>query len=91
MNRDIRDYLVKWQERNPNYLDPIRGRWTPTSSDKSLRWKGNMLNDTREAHDAGTDTLQAAEAELAGFSNIGEEGENVDDFLEPGDLVALHS
>lgn len=59
--------------------------------DPSIPWKGNMLNDTREAHDTGSDALHATEDDLADFSNLGDEGEGVGDFLEPGDLVALSS
>lgn len=50
-----------------------------------------MLNDTREAHDAGSDALHATEDDLSDFTNLGDEGEGVGDFLEPGDLVALSS
>lgn len=86
-NRDIRDYLVKWQKQNPNLLDPVREPEDATSS----RWRGNMLNDNREADGASIDELQSSDAEPVDFSNIGDEGEGIDEFLEPGDLVALHS
>lgn len=89
-NKNIRDYLVKWQEKNPNILDPIRGPGTATD-DPSKPWKGNMLNDNREAHDAGSDALRASEEELSDFANIGDEGGNMHEYLEPGDLVALAS
>lgn len=84
-NRDIRDYLVKWQKRNPNVLDPVR-----EPEDMSSQWRGNMLNDNREADGASIDELHS-EAEAVDFPNIGDEGEGIDEFLEPGDLVALYS
>lgn len=56
-----------------------------------MPWKGNMLNDSREAHDAGSDSLQATDNDLSDFANIADEGEGIDEFLEPGDLVALTS
>lgn len=87
-NKNIREYLIKWQAIRPNILDPIR---EPDMHDPSIPWKGNMLNDTREAHDTGSDALHATEDDLADFSNLGDEGEGVGDFLEPGDLVALSS
>ncbi|ODM18242.1 hypothetical protein SI65_06113 [Aspergillus cristatus] len=84
-NRDIRDYLVKWQKRTPNVLDPVR-----EPENMSSQWRGNMLNDNREADGASIDELHS-EAEAVDFPNIGDEGEGIDEFLEPGDLVALHS
>lgn len=50
-----------------------------------------MLNDNREADGASIDELQSSDAEPVDFSSIGDEGEGIDEFLEPGDLVALHS
>lgn len=50
-----------------------------------------MLNDNREAHDAGSDALRASEEELSDFANIGDEGGNMHEYLKPGDLVALAS
>lgn len=50
-----------------------------------------MLNDNREAHDAGSDALRSSEEELSDFANIGDEGGNMHEYLEPGDLVALAS
>jgi len=49
-----------------------------------------MLNDNREADGASIDELHS-EAEAVDFPNIGDEGEGIDEFLEPGDLVALYS
>ena len=48
-----------------------------------------MMNAETESHDVGRDALRAADQEVGGFDNLAEEGESVDDFLEPGDLVAL--
>lgn len=87
-NKDIREYLIKWQETHPNVLDPIRELG---DYDSSVPWKGNMLNDSREAHDSGSDALHSTEDDLSDFANLGDEGEGVGDFLEPGDLVALSS
>ena len=50
-----------------------------------------MLNDYREAHDAGSDALRETDEDVSDFENIAEEGEGMHDFLEPGDLVALSS
>lgn len=48
-----------------------------------------MLNDSKEAFDAGSDVLREADEEMLDFHNIGDEGEGIDEFLQPGDLVAL--
>ncbi|KAF4216638.1 hypothetical protein CNMCM8980_006503 [Aspergillus fumigatiaffinis] len=88
-NKDIRNYLRKWQETHPNILDPVRGPGTASTLDPSAPWVGNMLNDSKEAFDAGSDVLREADEESLEFHNIGDEGEGVDEFLQPGDLVAL--
>ncbi|KAB8278111.1 hypothetical protein BDV30DRAFT_204141 [Aspergillus minisclerotigenes] len=90
-NKDIREYLRKWQESHPNPLDPVRGPGTSNTLDASAPWVGNMLNDYREAHDAGSDALRETDEDVSDFENIAEEGEGMHDFLEPGDLVALSS
>ncbi|KAL2010929.1 hypothetical protein VTN00DRAFT_3647 [Thermoascus crustaceus] len=90
--KDIREYLRKWQARQPNVMDPVRGPGTSNpSTDPSLPWVGNMLNDNREAHDAGSDTLRVTDEDTSEFSNLADEGEDINAFLEPGDLVALSS
>jgi hypothetical protein len=50
-----------------------------------------MLNDSKEVFDAGSDGLREADEEMLEFHNIGDEGEGIDEFLQPGDLVALSS
>jgi hypothetical protein len=47
-----------------------------------------MLNDNREARDAGSDALRAADDSLE-FTNSADEGEGLHQYLEPGDLVAM--
>lgn len=59
--------------------------------DPSAPWVGNMLNDSKEVFDAGSDGLREADEEMLEFHNIGDEGEGIDEFLQPGDLVALSS
>lgn len=88
-NKDIRNYLRKWQETHPNILDPVRGPGTASTSDPSAPWVGNMLNDGMEPFDAGSDVVREADEESLEFHNIGDEGEGVNEFLQPGDLVAL--
>ncbi|GES57709.1 mitochondrial exoribonuclease Cyt-4 [Aspergillus terreus] len=90
-NKDIREYLRKWQQTHPSQLDPVRGPGTSNELDATAPWVGNMLNDNREAHDAGSDTLRAADEDVSDFANTADEGEGIHDFLEPGDLVALSS
>ncbi|KAL4897510.1 hypothetical protein BDV59DRAFT_45809 [Aspergillus ambiguus] len=90
-NKDIRQYLRKWQQSHPSRLDPVRGPGTLNELDATAPWVGNMLNDNREAHDAGSDTLRAADEDVSDFANTADEGEGIHDFLEPGDLVALSS
>ena len=87
--KDVREYLRKWQETHINDLDPVRGPGTthPSTSDP---WVGNMLNDTREALDSGSDLLRTTDTNHSEFSHI-EEDEDAHDFLEPGDLVSLYS
>ncbi|KAF9895230.1 hypothetical protein FE257_000132 [Aspergillus nanangensis] len=88
-NKDIREYLRKWQRTHSNSLDPVRGPGTPNELDPNAPWIGNMLNDNREAYDAGSDTMRSADEDVAEFSHDADDGEGIHDFLEPGDLVAL--
>ncbi|KAF5866725.1 hypothetical protein ETB97_009882 [Aspergillus alliaceus] len=90
-NKDIREYLRKWQESHPNILDPVRGPGTTNTLDASAPWIGNMLNDHREAFDAGSDALRETDEDVSDFENLANEGEGMHEFLEPGDLVALSS
>ncbi|XRM43444.1 3'-5' RNA exonuclease complex component [Aspergillus tubingensis] len=87
-HKDIRTYLRKWQQSHSNDLDPVRGPGTSNSLDASAPWVGNMLNDNREARDAGSDALRAADDSLE-FTNSADEGEGLNQYLEPGDLVAM--
>ncbi|KAE8353855.1 hypothetical protein BDV28DRAFT_132402 [Aspergillus coremiiformis] len=89
--KDIRQYLRQWQENHPNIMDPVRGPGTSNTLDASAPWVGNMLNDYREAPDAGSDALREADEDVSDFANIAEEGEGTHEFLEPGDLVSLSS
>ena len=50
-----------------------------------------MLNDGRETFDLGSEQLRATDEDRSGFSDVGDEGGEVHDFLEPGDLVSLYS
>ncbi|KAE8149883.1 hypothetical protein BDV25DRAFT_120558 [Aspergillus avenaceus] len=90
-NKDIREYLRKWQGSHSNILDPVRGPGTSNEWDVSAPWVGNMMNDNREAHDVGSDALREADEDVSDFENIADEGESMNEFLEPGDLVALPS
>ncbi|KAL2824320.1 hypothetical protein BDW59DRAFT_147800 [Aspergillus cavernicola] len=86
-NRDIRQYLRKWQEASSNDLDPVHGPQT-TKPDSSRRWVGNMLNDNRETADAGGDDVRTEE-DMSDFVDPSDEGEGMHDYLMPGDLVAI--
>lgn len=59
--------------------------------DPSAPWVGNVLNDNRETFDAGSDQLRATDEDRTEFSDVGDEGEQEHDYLEPGDMVALYS
>ncbi|RAL02239.1 exoribonuclease II [Aspergillus ibericus CBS 121593] len=87
-HKDIRTYLRKWQRSQSNDMDPVRGPGTSNLLDASAPWVGNMLNDNREAHDAGSDALRAAD-DAFDFTNAADEGEGLHQYLEPGDLVAM--
>ncbi|KAL3479067.1 hypothetical protein BJX99DRAFT_222974 [Aspergillus californicus] len=86
-NRDIREYLRKWQEVNPNDLDPVRG---PNTSNENWtqRWVGNMLNDNRETRDVAGDDLRMEE-DMSDFVGRSEDETGMHHYLEPGDLVAI--
>jgi hypothetical protein len=89
--KDIRDYLRKWRERQSNDLDPVREPNVPNPPAASQPWVGNMLNDSREAYDDGSDRLRTNDEEISQFSYDAGEGDDLNAFLEPGDLVALSS
>jgi hypothetical protein len=73
-NRDIRGYLQKWQQINPNILDPVRD---PHSTDP---WVGTMLNG-RGASDEprGNNLTENHDLDQSEYSDSY--------YLEPGDLV----
>lgn len=87
--KDVREYLRKWQETHVNKLDPVRGPGT-THPSTSEPWVGNMLNDSREVMDSGSDALRSTDTDHSESSHI-EENEDAHDFLQPGDLVSLYS
>ncbi|KAI2791963.1 hypothetical protein POX_b01992 [Penicillium oxalicum] len=80
--RDIREYLRKWNETNPNILDPVREPGTAMSFEDPGQLVGNMLNG-REASDA-----LWASSELSNKDDFDTSEEFEGDHLEPGDLVA---
>lgn len=89
--KDIRDYLRKWLERQDNSADPVCGPGTTNPTKKSDSWVGNMLNDSREAYDAGGDRERAEEEDSSDLFHDMDEGHDMKAFLEPGDLVGLQS
>lgn len=72
---------------HPNLLDPVR---EPEAANSSEPWVGNMLNDSREVFDGGSDVLRITDEEHSEFSNA-VENEDVDELLRPGDLASLYS
>ncbi|PYH43621.1 exoribonuclease II [Aspergillus saccharolyticus JOP 1030-1] len=87
-HNDIRDYLQKWQDSQDNFADPVRGPGTANKMVADDPWVGNMLNDNREAYDAGADALRASE-DYSGYISRADEGASLKERLEPGDLVAM--
>lgn len=86
-NKDIHEYLRKWQAAHPNILDPVRD----PDTDSSTPWHGNMLNDNQEFFEAGSDRLRATDEDYSGFADVGDEGGSANDFLQPGDLASFYS
>lgn len=77
--RDIRDYLRKWQETNPNDIDPVKDLG-PDCTENDL-WVGNMLNG-REAGDGYWNSST--------FTNLDDMELSSDfegDHIKPGDLI----
>ncbi|KAL4975969.1 hypothetical protein BDW66DRAFT_136319 [Aspergillus desertorum] len=85
-NKDIRDYLRKWQEIKPNTLDPVRNI---ELSESSQPWTGNMFTFGSDVDDAVDDKLRLTDEDMSGFAHIADEGEGVYDYLQPGDLVVF--
>lgn len=80
IHRDIREYLRKWQDVNPNDLDPVRKTSDAQTTQLPNPTQGNMPNG-RDAADLWGDPNRPNQESL----HIEEfEGEH----LEPGDLVA---
>ncbi|KAJ5175718.1 uncharacterized protein N7482_001595 [Penicillium canariense] len=80
--RDIRQYLRKWQETNPNVLDPVREPGSAMTLENTGQWVGTMLNG-REA----SESLWAS-SQLSGKDDFDTSEEFEGDHLEPGDMVA---
>ncbi|KAL2841690.1 hypothetical protein BJY01DRAFT_217208 [Aspergillus pseudoustus] len=85
-NKDVREYLRKWQDINPNVLDPIQA---PESRKPDQMWVGNMLNDSMEAFESAGDFERMNREEAADLADFADEEESLHSYLEPGDLVAL--
>ncbi|RAH77713.1 mitochondrial exoribonuclease Cyt-4 [Aspergillus japonicus CBS 114.51] len=85
---NVRDYLQKWQDSQDNSADPVRGPGTANKMLATDAWRGNMLNDNREAMDAGFDVMRASDDD-AELLNRDDEGAGLNHYLEPGDLVAM--
>ncbi|KAL4753452.1 hypothetical protein BDW72DRAFT_169100 [Aspergillus terricola var. indicus] len=85
-NKDIRDYLRKWQEITPNTLDPVRNI---ELSESSQPWTGNMFTFGSDLDDAVDDKLRLTDEDMSGFAHIADEGEGMYDYLQPGDLVVF--
>ncbi|KAL1855069.1 3'-5' RNA exonuclease complex component [Paecilomyces lecythidis] len=83
---NIREYLRKWREKQPSSLDPVREL---DLSGRSMPWVGNMLSDSREAHDNDSDMLSITDEATTEYSRDSEEGGDMQIYLEPGDLVGL--
>lgn len=79
--RDIREYLRKWNETNPNILDPVRDLGSITSPRDPGQLVGNMLNG-REA----SESLWAS-SQLSNKDDFDTSEDFEGDHLEPGDLV----
>ncbi|KAH8692366.1 putative mitochondrial exoribonuclease Cyt-4 [Talaromyces proteolyticus] len=89
-NKDIREYLRKWQTQNINHMDPVRGPGTSNpGSPKS--WMGNMLNDSITAYDEAVERASMAVDEGSDFKTDLGDAYEVGELLEPGDLVGFFS
>ncbi|KAL4912712.1 hypothetical protein BDW62DRAFT_12778 [Aspergillus aurantiobrunneus] len=85
---DVRRYLRKWQEVTPNILDPIRRTEPSSTAARPEPWVGNMVS-SREANDGEEEALPLTDEDMTEFVNIADEGEGVNDYLQPGDLVGF--
>ncbi|KAL2812166.1 hypothetical protein BJX63DRAFT_397172 [Aspergillus granulosus] len=85
-NKDVREYLRKWQDINPNVLDPIH---SPEARKPDQMWIGNMLNDSVEAFESASDFERMNGEEASELSDFADEEESLHSYLEPGDLVAM--
>jgi hypothetical protein len=85
-NKDVRVYLRKWQDINPNVLDPVN---IPEGYKQGEMWVGNMLNDSVEAFESGSDIERINGEDVPDIMDFGNEEEGLYNYLEPGDLVAI--
>ncbi|QKX55054.1 uncharacterized protein TRUGW13939_02146 [Talaromyces rugulosus] len=90
-NRDIREYLRKWQAQNVNYMDPVRGPDTSNPAPSDGGWKGNMLNDNLASFDEAVERAQSAVEEGSDFDIQMNDSYETGEILEPGDLVGFFS
>lgn len=79
--RDIREYLRKWQEINPNVLDPIQDLNTEATEGGRVPWNGTIL----KGHDPAESLW--AESQLAKQDDFDTSEEFEGEHLEPGDMV----
>ncbi|KAL4948245.1 hypothetical protein BDW69DRAFT_176870 [Aspergillus filifer] len=86
-HRNIRRYLRKWQEVKPNILDPVRDPDSGHTAE-GVTWIGNMINlkDGEQARDL---FLRRADDGVSEFADFATEGEGMNNYLEPGDMVAF--
>jgi hypothetical protein len=92
LNRDIRDYLRKWQVQNVNDLDPIRGPGTVNPDTLSSgEWVGNMLNDSGSTIEESMERAESLAQDTSDIQFDMDGHDEVGDILEPGDLVGFYS
>lgn len=89
-NKDIKEYLRKWQAQNVNHLDPVHGPGTSNPL-PSENWKGNMLNDTLASFDEAVERAQSAVEEGTDFDIQMSDSYETGEILEPGDMVGFFS
>ncbi|KAJ5580287.1 uncharacterized protein N7459_006272 [Penicillium hispanicum] len=80
--RDIRGYLRKWQETNPNTLDPVQDLDTEDVSEIAKLQVGCMMNGRDPSENPWSISKLSHQEDLDTSDDF--EGEH----LEPGDLVA---
>lgn len=80
--RDIREYLRRWQETNPNELDPIQEFNTELTGEGQQSWNGPMI----DGHEPGD--LIRPESQLSKQNDFDVSEEFEGEHLEPGDMVS---